>query len=71
MNKTIFNDPAKKARTREEIAQYFAVDNRPVLVRLKEWLGVGQPEQTEQPQQMQPASYSPWERMQEEKKNAR
>jgi len=71
MKKTIFNDPEMRQRTRQQLAKDFAVDERPVLIRIKEWLGVGQPEQIEQPQSMQPASYSPWERMREEKKNAR
>ncbi len=63
MKKTVFNDKEKKARTRGQVAEYFAVDDRPVLVRLKEWLGTEEMPANKQ----KPAVYSPWERMQEEK----
>lgn len=58
MASNIFNDESKKEATKQELADYFKVDERPAMVRIKEWLGMsGEPEAEKG---VVPASYSPW-----------
>ena len=68
-DKNLFEDPYKARRTREKTAEYFKVDDRPPMERLKEWLGIGQKPQPQNP--IRPAKYNPgqssWQGLDQEK----
>lgn len=58
-------DAEYKRKVKEDLARTFKNDDRPPMEKLRSWLGFSQKE--EKPKAYQPASYSPWERMQREK----
>lgn len=56
-------DKNYKQKVRQDLNKTFAHDNRPMMEKVKGWLGI---EEKKQPAGVKPASYSPWERMKED-----